>query len=206
MAILYKPTYTKDSPEFSRALDYIRLTSGGALVNPTVNDSLLFTGPEGSYEDIQVQFPAPPSAPAFHPVMQSPPQTAITARSTIFQASIDLLVQYPNISLVEMSSLNLPYQFFVLNTPLDNYAQVLHQLAIVTPPPTVVNDGNLWLGPKQTNVGKPDQVGDRRYSAPTDTSAAGGTTQFNGLNWKKIEYLTPFTGGKQVWWQAITAG
>jgi hypothetical protein len=205
MALLYKPIYTKDSPEYLRALDYLNLTSGGALANPTVSDLIVFAGPEGSYEDIQIQFSAPAAPPPFRQVQQAQTGFApITQRETQYQASIDLLVQYPNVVLVELSTWNSPYQWFVLTTPLNPFAPVLHQLAIVTPP-APASDGNLWLGPKQTNVGEPDQIGDRRYSAPTDTAVPGMTTQFHGLTWKKVEYTTLFTTGKQVWWQAIAA-
>ena len=205
MPLLYKPAYTKNSPEFVRALEYLRLTSGGTLVNPTVSDVIAIAGPEGSYEDIQVQFAAPANMPPFRPVQQA--QTGLSPilqRSTTYQAGIDLLVRYPNVLLTELSSWNSAYQWFALSAQLNPFAPVLEQLAIVTSP-TPASDGNLWLGPKQTNAGQPDQISDRRYSAPTDTAVAGTTTQFHELTWKKVEYETPFTGGKQVWWQAIPA-
>lgn len=188
MALLYKPLYTKDSPEFIRALDYLALTSGGALSSPVVHDTIEFAGPEGSYEDIQVEFAVP--------------QGRATDKPS-FQSSIDLLTQYPNVVLIALSAPQEGYQWFTLSTPLNPFAPVLKQLAIVTPPTEPASDGNLWLGPKQTRVGLPDVVGDRRYSAPTDGAAIGALTVLHGFKWQKIEYVSLFTAGKQVWWQAV---
>jgi hypothetical protein len=204
--LLYKPTYPPESPEFKLISQYLALSSGGVLSNPTFSDTIDFAGPEGSYEDVQVIYAVDqnlPSLPKFQPPPQwSPDVPQVTQRVLQYEVGIDLVVRFPNIVLNDIGSLLSPYQW-IAPLALDRFAPMLQRLTIVAHP-EATTDGNLWLGAKETNIGRADAVGDYRYSAATDTAAAGATCEFNGIVWEKIVFQSIFSSGVRQFWKAVS--